>query len=82
MGVSQAEIAAATGELSELEALPKLIKLAALHEDAAEPEAGRGERLGVGQQTAMRDDNTGVPNGTPSPTVVTGADGKVYPAHR
>ena len=34
VGVSQAEIAAATGELSELEALPKLIKLAALHEDA------------------------------------------------
>ena len=35
VGVSQAEIAADAGELSELAALPKLIKLAALHEDAA-----------------------------------------------
>ena len=40
-----------------------------------------GERLGVDPTTAMRNDNTGVANATP-PAVVTGADGKTYPATR
>ena len=41
-----------------------------------------GERLGIGQQTAMRDTDAPVPNGTPAPATVTGADGKTYTATR
>jgi hypothetical protein len=41
-----------------------------------------GERLGVDPMTAKHDADAGVENSTPSPTVVTGADGKVYPATR
>ena len=69
-------------ELPKLEELPKSAKLSALHEDAAEPEAGRGERLGVDPKTAHGDAISGVENSTPAPAVVTGADGKTYPATR
>lgn len=39
-----------------------------------------GERLGVDPMTAKHDADAGVENSTPAPAVVTGADGKTYPA--
>ncbi len=41
-----------------------------------------GERLGVDPMTAKHDADAGVENSTPAPAVVTGADGKTYPATR
>ncbi len=49
VGVSQAEIAAETKELSEIEMLPKVIKLAALYQDKFEPEL-LTEELSASQQ--------------------------------
>ena len=41
-----------------------------------------GDRLGVSDVTAMNDAKTGANKLAPAPAVVTGADGKVYPATR
>lgn len=82
VGVDKATASRELEDCCNLEALPKSNKLAALHEDAAEPEAGRGERLGVDPKTAHGDAISGVENSTPAPAVVTGADGKTYPATR
>ena len=43
---------------------------------------GHNSRLGVDPMTAKHDADAGVENSTPAPAVVTGADGKTYPATR